>query len=179
MNTGASSAVVDIYDLDLTKDGDVCDTSQLKNLYSKQYTCSSRKAIGLEKLFILHADAQWKNNTLASALSNYSIHLSSIDTLARLDTIVAHQESIVNIRFSPDNPNYLMSASSGGIIRLWDLRNSKKASQEFKGISFHSTSRCRPIFTSCLQKTMSDIQSLYCPVTSAVTVRRCALGRNR
>ena len=128
--------VPDIVELDLSKDGDVCNNRELNEIYQQPYNCKARKAVGLEKLFLLHLDCDWNTNRLASALSNNSIYLSSVDTLEKVSTFVAHDDSIVDIHFNPTDPNCLFSASGDGTIRLWDWRTPGKHTQEFKGIAY-------------------------------------------
>jgi len=125
-------SVPDIVDFDLTKDGDVCNTDELKSLYQQSYFCAARKAVGLDKLFIMHMDVHWQTDRLACALSNNSIHLTTIDTLTKLDTFLVHDQNIVDVRFSPVDPNCLYTGSNDGKIRTWDLRTTKKHTQEFK-----------------------------------------------
>ena len=69
------SAVRDIVEIDISKDGDACDQQELNSLYHQPYYCSARKAVGLEKLYILHLDCQWQTNKLAAALSNSHIQV--------------------------------------------------------------------------------------------------------
>lgn len=128
--------VPDIVEIDISKDGDVCNQNELNSLYTQPYFCSARKAVGLEKLYILHLDCQWKSDKLATALSNNSIHITSATTLEKVATFIAHDESLVDVRFSPADPDLLFSASNGGDIRLWDVRTTQKPVQEFKGIIF-------------------------------------------
>lgn len=125
--------VTDLVELDLSKDGDVCSIEELNGFYQHPYHPASRKAIGLEKLFILHLDCQWNTNKLAAALSNNSVHLSNCDTLEKLTTFVAHDQNIIDIHFSPSDPNCLITASSNGSVRVWDVRNTQKYSLELKG----------------------------------------------
>ncbi len=120
-------------ELDVTKDGDVCNQEELHSLYQQTYYCSARKAVGLEKLYILHIDCDWKSNQLAAALSNNSIHLTSTDTLEKISTFIAHDQNISDVHFNPVDPNFLLSASSDGTIRVWDIRNPRSHAQEFKG----------------------------------------------
>ena len=124
----------DIVEIDLSDDGDVCSKNELTQFYQQSYNCAARKALGLDKLFALHIDASWKTNKLVTALSNNSVHLSSADTLEKISTFIAHDQSIVDLHFSPDNNNCLFTASNDGTIRQWDLRTPEKHSQEFKGI---------------------------------------------
>jgi len=124
--------VPDIVDFDLTKDGDICNPNELKNLYQQSYFCSARKAVGLEKLFVMHMDAHWQTDRLACALSNNSIHLTTISDLSKLDTFLVHDQNIVDVHFNPVDPNCLYTGSNDGKIRTWDLRASKKHVQEFK-----------------------------------------------
>ena len=128
-------SVPDIVDFDLTKDGDVCNSTELQSLYQQSYFCSARKAVGLEKLFVMHMDAQWQTDRLACALSNNSIHLTTINTLTKLDTFLVHDQNIIDVHFSPVDPNCLYTGSNDGKIRTWDLRAAKKHVQEFKGFT--------------------------------------------
>jgi len=128
-----NSSVSDIVDFDLSKDGDICNENELENLYQQPYFCSSRKAVGLEKLFIMHMDAHWETNRLACALSNNSIHLTTIDTLTKLDTFLVHDQNIIDVRFSPVDANCLYTGSNDGNVRTWDLRTTKKHVQQFQG----------------------------------------------
>lgn len=121
-------------DIDISKDGDVCNQNELDSLYQEPYYCSARKAVGLEKLYILHIDCQWNTDRMAAALSNNSIHLTSTSTLDKISTFIAHDQNLVDIHFNPSDPNSLLSASSDGSIRIWDVRNPQKHSLEFKGI---------------------------------------------
>ena len=127
------SAVRDIVEIDISKDGDACDQQELNSLYHQPYYCSARKAVGLEKLYILHLDCQWQTNKLAAALSNNSIHLTSTDCLERISTFIAHEQNIVDIHFNPADPSSFFSASSDGTIRAWDVRNPHRHTQEFLG----------------------------------------------
>lgn len=125
--------VKDILEIDVSKDGDVCDQEELNSLYQQPYYCSARKSVGLEKLYILHVDCHWKSNKLAAALSNNSIHLTSTDTLDKISTFIAHDQNISDVHFNPVDPNILFSASSDGTIRVWDIRNTQAYAQQFKG----------------------------------------------
>ena len=82
----------------------------------------------------MHMDVHWQTDRLACALSNNSIHLTTIDTLTKLDTFLVHDQNIVDVRFSPVDPNCLYTGSNDGKIRTWDLRTTKKHTQEFKGL---------------------------------------------
>ena len=82
----------------VTKDGDVCNQEELNSLYTQPYFCSARKAVGLDKLYILHIDCHWKSNQLAAALSNNSIHLTTTDTLDKISTFIVHEQHIIDIR---------------------------------------------------------------------------------
>jgi WD40 repeat protein len=126
--------VPDIVEIDVTKDGDVCNQEELNSLYKQPYFCSARKAVGLDKLYILHIDCHWKSNQLAAALSNNSIHLTTTDTLDKISTFIVHEQHIIDIHFNPVDPNFLFTASSDGTIRVWDIRNTHQGCvQEFKG----------------------------------------------
>ena len=127
-------SVPDIVEVDLSKDGDICNMTELNEIYQQPYHCSSRKAIGLEKLFIQHMDCHWSSNRLATALSNNSIHIAAIDTLEKIATFPAHNDNIIDVHFSSADVNCIFSGSSDGSIRLWDVRNPRKHSQEFRGI---------------------------------------------
>lgn len=127
--------MADIVDIDLSKDGDVCDATELNKIYQQAYHCASRKAVGLEKLLVLHLDCRWDANILATALSNNSVHLASADTLAKVSTFVAHNDNIIDIHFSPVDPNGLFTGSMDGTIRMWDLRSPMKHVLEMRGIS--------------------------------------------
>ena len=126
--------VQDIVEIDVTKDGDVCNQEELNSLYTQPYFCSARKAVGLDKLYILHIDCHWKSNQLAAALSNNSIHLTTTDTLDKISTFIVHEQHIIDIHFNPVDPNFLFTASSDGTIRVWDIRNTHQGCvQEFEG----------------------------------------------
>jgi WD40 repeat protein len=127
---------LDIVDIDLSKDGDACDQTQLRHLYTNPYTCVSRKSLGLDKIYILHVDAHWHNNVLACSMSNFSVHLSSIDTLTKINTFTVHEAPIIGVKFSPTDPNVLFTGSNSGSLKVWDVRNPRKPSQELKGIYF-------------------------------------------
>lgn len=122
--------------IDIGQDGDVCSQDELKKLYRNPYQCTARKAVGLDNLFILHMDCQWKTNTLAAALSNNAIHLTQCDTLVKISTVLAHQSNIIGLHFNPVDSNSLLSGSSDGTIKVWDLRNPQKHAQEFRGNLF-------------------------------------------
>lgn len=127
------ATVSDLVELDLQQDGDVCQINELNNSYRHPYYSASRKAIGLEKLFILNLDSQWQTNKLAAALSNNSVYLSTCDTLEKITTFVAHDQNIIDLHFNPNDPNSLFTASNNGSIRLWDIRTPQKYSLELKG----------------------------------------------
>ena len=127
-------------EIDVTKDGDVCHQEELNSLYQQRYYCSARKAVGLEKLYILHVDCHWNSNQLAAALSNNSIHVTSTDTLDKISTFIAHDQNISDIHFNPVDPNSLLSASSDGTIRVWDIRHPQGYAQQFKGRHYYKSS---------------------------------------
>ena len=79
-------------------------------------------------------EANWKSNKLVTALSNNSIHLCSADTLEKVSTVIAHNDGIVDVHFSPVDDSSLFTASSDGTIKQWDMRTPMKHSQEFKGM---------------------------------------------
>ncbi|KAI9551514.1 hypothetical protein GHT06_021847 [Daphnia sinensis] len=126
------SKVQDIVEIDMSQDGDVCNQEELNRLYQQPYFCSARKAVGLEKLYILHIDCEWNSKKLAAALSNHSIHLTSTDTLDKISTFIAHDQTIVDVHFNPITPDCVLTGSSDGSIRVWDIRNPQKWSQEFR-----------------------------------------------
>lgn len=135
-------------------DGDVCNRNELNRLYQNPYHCSARKAVGLEKLYILHLDCHWDTKKLAAGLSNNSIHLTSSTTLEKISTFIAHNQNLVDVHFSPTDPNSLFTASSDGSVRMWDVRHPQKHTQEYRGIILL-------IHTSFYYKNIDFQQSFY------------------
>lgn len=141
--------MVDIVDVDLTKDGDLCGQDHLQNLYKQAYTCVSSKALDIQKkLYVLQLEAQWQENSLAAALSDGQVHITAIDTLKTKDTLKAHQDGIIGLRYLPENPDVLITASNDGSVRVWDLRTAtkgqRKPQQEFMD---DSSGQTRPLLS--------------------------------
>lgn len=69
---------------------------------------------------------------VACGLSNNSVHVASIDTLTKISTFVVHEQTVVGLKFDVQDPNCLYTAANDGLVRVWDLRETKKAVREFK-----------------------------------------------
>lgn len=74
--------------------------------------------------------------TLAAVLSNSEVHILKYENEQLSDCAILKEDKglIVGVKFSGDNKQNLFTASSNGVVKLWDLRCSpEKSVLEFIG----------------------------------------------
>ena len=77
------------------------------------------------------------SNMLASGCTDGSIHLWGVWTGACSGVIDGHSNNVTSIKFSPTNPQYLLSASEDHTIKQWDIDGSQIGpAHEGNGVAF-------------------------------------------
>lgn len=74
--------------------------------------------------------------TVAAALSNSEVYVLKYDNEQLSESAILREDKglIVGVKFSGDHKQNLFTASSNGVVKLWDLRCSpKKSVLEFIG----------------------------------------------
>ena len=62
---------------------------------------------------------------IAAATESKSLYLCDIRTGAQSHTLSGHAQSVMDVHFSPANPNMLVSGAKDGRVIVWDVRKSQ------------------------------------------------------
>ncbi|XP_054277394.1 WD repeat-containing protein 89 [Macrosteles quadrilineatus] len=113
-------------------------TPETEALFNTPFHLEQEEAITLSKNYVLHMDTtkHGSERVLALGLSSYEACVYSMDTSLRCTaTLPSETTPLVDLRFASYNPSLLYTGCSQGIIKLWDLRTTTKAVQEFRDTS--------------------------------------------
>jgi len=120
------------------EENDVILSPELESKFNIPFHLDEEDSITLEKNYVLHMAVTnpGSERILALGLSSYEACVYSLDSSLRCtSTLPAEKSSLVDLRFAPDNPALLYVGCSQGTIKVWDLRTTTKAAQEFKDTS--------------------------------------------
>ncbi|KAK3930869.1 WD repeat-containing protein 89 [Frankliniella fusca] len=96
------------------------------------YHLSQEKAVSMQKIYICHMCGSASTNQVATAFSDLTSSLYDINGLQHIRTFEGHQKTITNIRFNPSDPHQIVSSSTDGTVRFWDIRKAGKSALIFK-----------------------------------------------
>lgn len=74
---------------------------------------------------------------MAVTLSDYSIEVYNFteSSLSKTCKLSGHNDTVTDVVFSPQEDHILYSSSEDGVVKLWDIRKSGTAAQEYRGNS--------------------------------------------
>lgn len=101
-------------------------------IHKFSYHLAHERAVTLQKNYICHMCGSDSVDQIATASSDFTSSLYSVDNLQNIRTFEGHTKSITNLRFNPNDPNQLITSSLDGTIKFWDTRKAGKSALTFK-----------------------------------------------
>jgi len=82
-----------------------------------------------------HAGNGFVVSDLGGNLKIYDVRVDPMDQKWVCQVPQAHHGAVYDVRWSPMVPYWLASAGEDGVVKVWDLRNTKKAMLDLQGHS--------------------------------------------
>ncbi|KAG5897291.1 hypothetical protein JTB14_011456 [Gonioctena quinquepunctata] len=113
-------------------DSDEYDDEEINRIFC-DCDCLS-ETLARKNEYVLHLDATKESNpNVVAALSDHSCVVYNVNDrqVAKITELTEHTNKIIDCRFSNNNNNLIYTASSDGLVKLWDIRAPKESTVNF------------------------------------------------